>query len=114
MRLVILVMFVLALTLPLAATAQGAERTSCPNSFDRYPVPQDFDDFVSLGLVRILDGFSAVPPPYTVQELLTAGDQIDANNDGEFCLKEISNLRGQSFKNWGYFYGARDNDSAAS
>ena len=114
MRLVILLMLVLALTLPLAATAQGAERTSCPNGFDYYPVPDDFEDFGDLGLVRILDGLTAVPPPYTVQELVALGDQIDANNDGSFCLKEISNLRGESFKNWGYFYGARDNDSAAN
>ena len=65
-------------------------------------------------LPRLNDGLNAVPAPYTVQELITLGNEIDANDDGFFCLKEVSNLRGESFKNWGYFYGARDNDSAAS
>lgn len=114
MRLVILLALVLTLTLPLAATAQGAQRTGCPNGFDRYDVPDDVDDFEALGLVRILDGLNAVPPPYTVEELVALADQIDANDDGDFCLKEVSNLRGESFKSWGYFYGARDNDTGAS
>ncbi len=39
MRLVILLALVLTLTLPLAATAQGAQRTGFPNGFDRYDVP---------------------------------------------------------------------------
>ena len=38
---------------------------------------------------------------------------IDANADGIFCLKAISNLRGSSTKAWEYFYGARDDDTAA-
>ena len=49
-----------------------------------------------------------------MQELIDLGNLIDENDDGTFCLKAISNLRGSSDKNWGYFYRARDNDSAAS
>ena len=112
MRLVILLALVLALMLPLAATAQGAERNKCPNSMEYLAVPQT--EAALRSLPRLNDGLNAVPAPYTVQELITLGNEIDANDDGFFCLKEVSNLRGQSFKNWGYFYGARDNDSAAS
>lgn len=51
---------------------------------------------------------------YTVQQLLDLGTAIDANGDGMFCLKDVSNLNGSSEKNWGFLYGARDNDSEAS
>jgi hypothetical protein len=39
---------------------------------------------------------------------------IDENQDGTFCLKAVSNLRGSSAKQWGFFYAAGDNDTAAS
>ena len=39
---------------------------------------------------------------------------IDENDDGNFCLKDVSNLRGESGKHWAFFYSARDNDTAAS
>jgi len=112
MRLVILLALVLAFTLPLAATAQGAERTSCPNGMEYVSVPQT--EAALRALPRLNDGLNAVPAPYTVQELITLGNELDANDDGFFCLKEVSNLRGESFKSWGYFYGARDNDTGAS
>ena len=112
MRLVILLALVLALTLPLAATAQGAERIYCPHGTFEWEVPQTVEALEALP--RLFDGLNAVPPPYTAQELIDLGNQIDANDDGKFCLKEVSNLRGESFKNWGFFYGARDNDTGAS
>jgi hypothetical protein len=52
-------------------------------------------------------------------ELIEAGNAIDANDDGVFCLKAVSNLRGNNgahwayFSHWAYFYWARDNDIAA-
>jgi hypothetical protein len=41
-----------------------------------------------------------------VEELVDLGNLIDGNGDGTFCLKAISNLRGSSDKNWGYFLRA--------
>jgi hypothetical protein len=63
---------------------------------------------------RIVAGLHADPAPYTAQELIALAAEIDANDDGIFCLKAISNLRGASAKNWAHFYGARDNTAAAS
>jgi hypothetical protein len=49
-----------------------------------------------------------------VQELIDLGNMIDENDDGTFCLKAVSNLRGASVHQWGFFYKARDNNTAAS
>ena len=108
----------LALVLSLAAIAFASpaaadpEGSSCPNGFTAYSVPDTEAEL--LRFPRIADGLAADPEPYTAQQLIDQGGQIDANGDGIFCLKAISNLRGSSFKNWGYFYGARDNDTAAA
>ena len=92
--------------------AGAADRSSCPNGYTLYAVPQT--EVEMRALPRIAAGLDAVPAPYTVEDLRTLGNQIDANQDGDFCLKAVSNLRGQSVTQWGFFYGARDNDTAAS
>jgi hypothetical protein len=111
-RLAILLLALLALVVTLVAPAGAAERSSCPNGFERYDVPQT--ETALRELPRIDAGLDAVPAPYTVAELVALGNEIDANDDGEFCLKAISNLEGQSGKAWAFFYGARDNDTGAS
>ena len=106
----------LALVLTFAAVAftspAAADRSTCPNGFTAYAVPRTEADL--LQFPRLAAGLAANPAPYTAQDLLDSGVVIDANADGIFCLKAISTLRGASFNYWGYFYGARDNDTAAS
>ena len=104
-----LVLAAIAFASPAAADPEGA---SCPNGFTAYQVPDTEAEL--LQFPRIAAGLAADPAPYTAQQLIDLGAQIDANADGIFCLKAISNLQGSSFKNWGYFYGARDNDTAAA
>ena len=114
MRQGILFALVLALTalVLVSNAAADADRTSCPSGFTAYAIPQSEGDL--LQFPRIAAGLAADPAPYTAQELLDLAVLIDANADGTFCLKAISNLRGASIRQWGYFYGARDNDTAAS
>ena len=104
----------LALTAFVLAPSAVADQhqSSCPNGYTAYAVPQTEAEMRQLP--RIAAGLDATPAPYTVQDLIELGNQIDGNDDGTFCLNAVSNLRGSSDKNWGYFYGARDNDSAAS
>ena len=114
MRQVILFTFVsavAALVLASGAAANG-HQSSCPNGYTAYPVPQT--EAQMRLLPRIAAGLDADPAPYTVQELVDLGNLIDENQDGTFCLKAVSNLRGASVEQWGFFYGARDNDTAAS
>jgi hypothetical protein len=99
-----------AIVAVMASSAAAGERTSCPNGFFDWTVPQT--EQAMRVLPRIDAGLDA--GAYTVQQLVELGNAIDANGDGVFCLKAVSNLSGSSDKNWGYFYGARDNDSAAS
>jgi hypothetical protein len=48
---------------------------------------------------------------YTEAELTAVvEDVIDVNDDGYICLKEPSNLRGQSTKSWGFYYLGGDNN----
>lgn len=96
----------------LVASAGASERSSCPNGFTAYAVPDTEAEL--LAFPRIAAGLAADPAPYTAAELIELGAIIDANGDGIFCLKAISNLQGQSTKQWAYFYGARDNDTAAA
>ena len=114
MRHVILCALLLALTAFVLAPSAVADQhqSSCPNGYTAYAVPQTEAEMRQFP--RIAAGLDATPAPYTVQDLIELGNQIDGNDDGTFCLKAVSNLRGSSDKNWGYFYGARDNDSAAS
>ena len=112
MRLMIFLALVLALTATVIGTAGASPRTSCPNGYFSWPVPQNEAELRALP--RIAAGLAADPAPYTVADLVGLGNLIDANGDGDFCLKEISNLRGSSDRQWGFFYGARDNDTAAS
>ena len=112
MRLAIFLSIVLALTATVVGTAGASPRTSCPNGYFSWPVPQNEAELKVLP--RIAAGLEADPAPYTVGELVALGNLIDANGDGDFCLKAISNLRGSSDGQWGFFYGARDNDTAAS
>jgi hypothetical protein len=45
---------------------------------------------------------------YTSEQLVRRFDAIDADEDGLVCIKAVSNLRGESAKNWGFFYLAGD------
>lgn len=114
MRQVILFTMVLGVTAVVLASSAAADglRSSCPNGFTAHSVPQTEAEMRQLP--RIAAGLDATPAPYTVQELVDLGNVIDENDDRVFCLKAISNPRGASDRQWGYFYGARDNDSAAS
>ena len=104
--------FAVAAVVLAPGAAADQHQSSCPNGYAAYPVPQT--EAAMRQFPRIAAGLDATPAPYTVEELVDLGNLIDGNDDGTFCLKAISNLRGSSDKNWGYFYGARDNDSAAS
>jgi hypothetical protein len=114
MRHVILCGFLFAVTaIGLAPGAAAAEhQSSCPNGYTAHPVPQTVTALRQLP--RIVAGLDATPAPYTVQELIDLGNLIDENEDGIFCLKAVSNLRGASVNQWGFFYMARDNNTAAS
>jgi hypothetical protein len=97
----------------LATTAHAAQpRSSCANGYDPFAVPQTEADLREFS--RLNAGLNADPAPYTVAELLATGADLDANDDGIFCLKAVSNLRGSSGKNWAFFYLAEDNKTAAS
>lgn len=45
---------------------------------------------------------------YSVPSLTARFDVIDADDDRVVCLKAVSNLQGNSDKNWGFFYLADD------
>jgi hypothetical protein len=49
-----------------------------------------------------------------VEDLIALGNLIDANDDGLFCLKGVSNFEGESTRRHAYFYSGRDNDTAAA
>ena len=114
MRHVILGGFLFAVTaIVLAPGAAAAEhQSSCPNGYFSYAVPQTEAELRQLP--RIDAGLDATPAPYTAQELIDLGNLIDENDDGTFCLKAVSNLRGASVNQWGFFYMAHDNHTAAS
>ena len=114
MRHVILGGFLFAVTaIGLAPGAAAAEhQSSCPNGYTAHAVPQTEAEMRQLP--RIAAGLDATPAPYTVQELIDLGNLTDENDDGTFCLKAVSNLRGASANQWGFFYLARDNNTAAS
>jgi hypothetical protein len=96
----------------LAASAGASERSSCPNGYTAYAIPDTEAELLSFP--RIAAGLAADPAPYTAVELIELAAIIDANGDEIFCLKAVSNLRGESTKHWAFFYLARDNDAAAS
>ncbi len=102
---------VTAIGLPPGAAAAAEHQSSCPN-YTAHAVPQTEAEMRQLP--RIDAGLDATPAPYTVQELIDAGNLIDENDDGTFCLKAVSNLRGASVNQWGFFYLARYNNTAAS
>lgn len=112
MRHGLLLAVVLALTAMVFTSTAAADghRASCPNGFFAIAVPTQAGD-PALTLPRIVAGLTA--GAYTVPELIELADQYDANDDGIFCLKAVSNLRGASADLWGFFYGARDNTTAA-
>jgi hypothetical protein len=95
----LLVAAAVAVAVPAAAASQ--HRASCPGGYDTYPVPQSEAELRQLE--RIDAGLDADPAPYTVAELLELAQLIDANGDGTFCLKAVSNLRGSSGKKWAHF-----------
>ena len=47
-----------------------------------------------------------------MQELIDLGNLTDENDDGTFCLKAVSNLRGASVNQWGVLlHGTRQQHS---
>ena len=105
------VVVAMATLVVISTAAAGEHRSSCPNGYTAHPVPTQAGD-EALGLPRIVAGLAA--GAYTVPELIALADVIDANDDGVFCLNEVSNLRGASADKWGFFYLARDNTTAAT
>ena len=71
--------------------------------------------FAEPGTVR-LDGYLEAPRHvagvaagvYTVEALTARFRVIDEDGDRAICLKAVSNLRGSSAANWGFFYLAGD------
>ena len=113
MRLALCPLLVLVGTgLLLVGSAGASERSSCPNGFTAYAIPDTEAEL--LAFPRIAAGLAADPAPYTAAELIDSAAFIDANDDEIFCLKAVSNLQGESTKHWAYFYWARDNDTAAA
>jgi hypothetical protein len=96
-----------------ATSADAATpRLSCANGFEAFAVPQTQAELRTFP--RIDAGLNADPAPYTAEDLIALADGIDANHDGIFCLKAVSNLRGSSGKHWAFFYLAGDNATQAS
>jgi len=110
----VLVGIIAATSLTLVPIASGDEKLSCPNGYGEpglTAVPTTEAQLRSLP--RIAAGLDANPAPYTVEELIAQGDNIDQNDDGLFCLKAVSNLKGSGGKN-AFFYNAVDNHTGAS
>ena len=59
MRLVILLMLVLALTLPLRGDCAGSGAHWLPDGLDYYPVPDEFEDFG--GILLLVESWTASP-----------------------------------------------------
>ena len=114
MRHVVLCAFLFTVIAVVLAPGAAADQdlSSCPNGYTAYPVPQT--EAALRQFPRIAAGLDAMPAPYTVQDLIDLGNQFDGNDDGTFCLKAVSNLRGSSDKISGYFSRASYPDRAAS
>lgn len=92
-----------ALIVP-TGVAHAAPPTDCPPGFsDPGLVTQD----EGVRLPRIQAGLAA--GAYTEDELAGTFAFLDKNGDGLICLKAVSHLRGNSGKNWAFFYLAKDN-----
>jgi hypothetical protein len=83
----------------------SAAATGCNSAFSD-PGAVTFEE--TLALPRIQTGLA--DGVYTVEELADVFGAVDDNQDGTICLKSQSNLRGNSTKNNGAFYVAKDND----
>ena len=91
------------LTLVVAA-GPAAAATGCNSAYSD-PGAVTFEEVLTLP--RILTGLA--DGVYTVEELADVFGVVDGNQDGTICLKSQSNLRGNSTKNNGAFYVAKDN-----
>ena len=89
----------------MASPAVASPATSCAPGFSD-PGPVTFEE--SLALPRIQTGLDQ--GAYSAAELAEMFATINTNGDSFICLKSVSSLQGNSGKNWGAFYLARDND----
>ena len=85
-------------------TALAARSAGCPTGYDD-PGEVTFDE--ALVLSRIQTGLNS--GAYTTVELASVFALIDGNGDGRICVKAVSNLRGNSTKQWSAFYNGVDN-----
>jgi hypothetical protein len=90
---------------PVVASAASAAPTAtgCQPGYS-VPGPATFAE--TLASPRIVTGLAQ--GAYTEAELAALFVVIDANGNGSICLKDVSNLRGNSAANHGAFYQAAD------
>ena len=93
-----------ALTLVGSPNGAGAVATGCSPGYST-PGPQTLES--ALLLPRTAAGIQA--GEFTEQTIADVFAIVDANEDGVICFKDISKLRGNSTKYWGYYYEAFDN-----
>ena len=84
-------------------TAAQATPEGCVPGFSE-PGAVDLQEY--LAAPRHLAGLEA--GIYRAPSLTDRFDVIDEDDDGLVCLKAVSSLRGNSDKNWGFFYLADD------
>jgi hypothetical protein len=88
----------------IAPTAASASSVGCPTGYDN---PGEVTFAQTLVLPRIQTGINS--GAYTTDELRAVFDLIDRNGDGTICVKAVSNLQGNSTKQWSAFYNGQDN-----
>jgi hypothetical protein len=94
---------VVAAALLIPVTAAQATPDGCVPGFSE-PGSVNLQQY--LAAPRHLTGLAA--GVYVPEDLTTRFHVIDEDDDGVVCLKDPSNLQGNSVKNWGFFYLAGD------
>ena len=92
-----------ALSIPMGSA--HAAHTGCPPGFSE---PGAVTLQAYLDAPRHAAGLEA--GRYTEDDLTVRFGAIDANGNGVICTKAVSNLTGNSGRNWGFFYLAGDDD----
>ena len=92
-----------AAALLIPATAAQATPDGCVPGFSE---PGEVNLKQYLAAPRHLAGLAA--DVYIPEDLAIRFEAIDEDDDGFVCLKDPSNLQGNSVKNWGFFYLAGD------